>query len=90
MNKILIPLFCLLILTSSCTSQKDSKYVWVEEICPHCKGTGKVKASTATKVYIGILSLGSGAMIQTETCEFCNGSGVIERCIINKNYKQPQ
>lgn len=83
----LISLSSLLIFTPSCTQQKEGKYIWVEEICPHCKGTGKVKASTATKVYLGIISLGSGATIQTEPCEFCHGSGITERRIINKSYK---
>lgn len=86
--KYLITFFCVLVfMFAFCTPQasnksKGEKQYWVEEICPECKGTGKVKASMATRVYLGIISFGPGAMIQTEDCGFCNGSGTIKKRIL--------
>lgn len=86
--KNLMTFFCALVsMIASCTPQtsnktKGEKQYWVEEICPECKGTSKVRASMATRVYLGIISFGSGAMVQTASCEFCNGSGAIKKRVL--------
>lgn len=83
--KIFILFFALLFL--SCTKYKNNepKIEYIEEYCPNCKGVGKVKMSTSSRVALGIITFGPGALCDVETCEMCNGKGIIYKRKLNND-----
>ena len=75
-----------IIFLSSCDSKHcvhtdnvhDHKIEYIEKYCPNCNGTGKVKMDAGSRVVLGILTFGCGALCETSTCEMCDGTGVIK------------
>lgn len=51
---------------------------YIEKYCPNCNGVGTVKASVGTRIALGIITFGPGALCETSTCEMCRGTGVIK------------
>lgn len=82
MKKYIYILLSLSLLTS-CTNKakynsQQIQVEYIEKYCPNCNGIGSVKTSTGTKIVLGILTLGPGALCETETCEMCKGTGVVK------------
>lgn len=89
MKNIVIFLLSLIFLASCDNTTKDIEY---EEIyCPKCDGVGMVKADAGTRIVMGIMTFGSGALIETTECDICNGTGIVKRkkldSQVNKNHE---
>ena len=78
-------LIVILLLLASCTHDKvvnhnQTDTIKYEEIyCPNCDGIGQVKMSAGSRVVLGILTLGPGALCDTESCSMCNGTGICRK-----------
>lgn len=57
---------------------KKPKRQYVEQLCPTCNGTGKVKMSTGQKAGFALLTFGVGLLVDECECETCRGSGIIK------------
>lgn len=79
MGKILI---VLLLLLYSCSEphvvHKQEIVEYTEKYCPNCNGVGKIKMSTTSRVALGIITFGPGALCDVEECEMCRGTGIIK------------
>lgn len=79
----LLILLISLILTS-CSGKVDIKVTkkpkrqYVEQLCPTCNGTGKVKMSTGQKAGLALLTFGAGLLLDECECGTCNGNGLIK------------
>lgn len=64
---------------------KKEEEQWAEITCPKCNGYGQVEVSTATRVVVGLITLGPGFLCDgMEPCGRCHGTGVVKKRIINK------
>lgn len=54
------------------------KIEYIEKYCPNCNGVGQVKCSVGDRVILGILTFGPGALVETEECDMCRGTGIIK------------
>lgn len=79
-GKILLPILLLLL---SCTNQPKTRIAYKKVICPTCHGSGVVKLDVCSRVFLGIITLGPGAMETDDQCSTCGGTGYITKEIID-------
>lgn len=61
---------------------KSEKMAYKQTVCDDCNGSGLANASTTTRVIMGIITLGPGALIEKGSCSKCDGKGVIHVLIV--------
>lgn len=82
-SKIIISILFGCILAGCTVPEHDNpKREYVEEYCPVCNGTGKVKASTSYKAAIAIPTLGHSFLIDEIACDKCGGDGILLRPVL--------
>lgn len=91
MKKLIVLLFIMIIVgcqypecnhNQNYNSEPTITYEYVE--CPECKGVGEVKMDTGSRIALGIITFGPGALCTTTECDFCRGKGVIKKAVITK------
>ena len=68
--------------TNNC-SNNNSTIEYEEIYCPKCDGIGEVKADVGTRIVMDIMTMCTGALVETTECDMCDGTGIVKRRKLN-------